>query len=60
MSQVMMPVDNFFRSAARWPDRIAVEISNGADQRSISYAELAASVNALAAGLQTIDQKFQT
>ncbi|HAE09210.1 MAG TPA: long-chain fatty acid--CoA ligase, partial [Alphaproteobacteria bacterium] len=56
----MMPVDNFFRSAARWPDRIAVEISNGADQRSISYAELAASVNALAAGLQTIDPAPQS
>ena len=60
MSQVMMPIDNFFRSAARWPDRIAVEISNGANQRSISYAELAASVNALAAGLQTIDPAPQS
>ena len=51
MSHVMMPIDNFFRSAARWPDRIAVEINDGADQRKITYGDLAYSVNALANAL---------
>ena len=44
----MMPIDNFFRSAARWPNRIAVEINDGADQRKITYGDLSKSVNALA------------
>ena len=57
MSHVMMPIDNFFRSAARWPDRIAVEINDGADQRKITYGDLAKSVNALANALQTIDPR---
>ena len=60
MSQVMMPIDNFFRSAARWPDRIAVEINDGADQRKITYGNLAKSVNALANALQTIDPSPQS
>ena len=60
MSQVMMPIDNFFRSAACWPDRIAVEISAGSDQRKISYRDLAASVNALASALQAIDPAPQS
>ena len=54
MSHVMMPIDNFFRSAARWPDRIAVEINDGADQRKITYGNLAKSVNALANALQPV------
>ncbi|MGB2073210.1 MAG: class I adenylate-forming enzyme family protein [Candidatus Puniceispirillaceae bacterium] len=60
MSHVMMPIDNFFRSAARWPDRIAVEINDGADQRKITYGNLAKSVNALANALQTIDPSPQS
>ncbi|MDA8536624.1 AMP-binding protein [Alphaproteobacteria bacterium] len=60
MSHVMMPIDNFFRSAARWPDRIAVEINDGADQRKITYGDLAKSVNALANALQTIDPAPQS
>ena len=60
MSQVMMPVDNFFRSAARWPDRIAVEILDDAGHRQISYRQLADQVNALAAALQAIDPAPQS
>jgi acyl-CoA synthetase (AMP-forming)/AMP-acid ligase II len=56
----MMPIDNFFRSAARWPDRIAVEINDGVDQRKITYGDLAQSVNALANALQTIDPTPQS
>jgi acyl-CoA synthetase (AMP-forming)/AMP-acid ligase II len=56
----MMPIDNFFRSATRWPDRIAVEINDGADQRKITYGDLARSVNALANALQTIDPAPQS
>ena len=56
----MMPIDNFFRLAARWPDRIAVEINDGADQRKITYGNLAKSVNALANALQTIDPSPQS
>ena len=51
----MMPIDNFFRAAARWPDRPAVEISTEREQRKISYQDLANQVNALAVALQTID-----
>ena len=56
----MMPIDNFFRAAARWPDRPAVEISTGKELRKISYKNLANQVNALAAALQKIDSKPQT
>ena len=56
----MMPIDNFFRSAARWPNRIAVEINDGVDQRKITYSDLAQSVNALANALQTIDPSPQS
>lgn len=57
---VMMPVDNFFRSADRWPDRIAVEILDGDSIQKITYAALAASVNALATALQAIDPAPQS
>lgn len=56
----MMPIDNFFRAAARWPDRPAVEISTEREQRKISYQNLANQVNALAVALQTIDPIPQT
>ena len=56
----MMPIDNFFRAAARWPDRPAVEISTEREQRKISYQNLANQVNALAVALQTIDPMPQT
>ena len=51
----MMPVDNFFRSAARWPGRVAVEILDETSHFQISYQELAVLVNALAVALQAID-----
>ncbi|MEL0294518.1 MAG: class I adenylate-forming enzyme family protein, partial [Alphaproteobacteria bacterium] len=57
---VMVPVDNFFRSADRWPDRIAVEILDGDSIQKITYAALAASVNALATALQAIDPAPQS
>jgi fatty-acyl-CoA synthase len=60
VSQVMMPIDNFFRSAARWPDRVAVEILDDNGLKRISYDVLAASVNALAAALQQIDPAPQS
>ena len=60
MSQFMMPVDNFFRSAARWPDRVAVEILDEAGHCQISYHDLAVQVNALAAALQAIDPAPQS
>ena len=50
----------FFRAAARWPDRPAVEISTEKEQRKISYQNLANQVNALAVALQTIDPAPQT
>ena len=60
MSQFMMPVDNFFRSAARWPDRVAVEILDETGHCQISYHDLAVQVNALAAALQAIDPAPQS
>lgn len=60
ISQIMMPIDNFFRAAARWPDRPAVEISTDKEQRKISYQNLANQVNALAVALQKIDPEPQT
>jgi fatty-acyl-CoA synthase len=56
----MMPIDNFFRAAALWPDRPAVEISTEKEQRKISYQNLANQVNALAVALQAIDPEPQT
>ncbi|MDA0996664.1 MAG: AMP-binding protein [Proteobacteria bacterium] len=52
----MFPVDHFFRAARRWPDRIAVQ--DGA--REITYGELAAKANALAAAFQSIDAEPQS
>ena len=56
----MLPIDNFFRAAARWPNRLAVEISTEKEQRKISYQDLANQVNALAVALQAIDPAPQT
>ena len=56
----MLPIDNFFRAAARWPNRPAVEISTEKEQRKISYQDLANQVNALAVALQAIDPAPQT
>ena len=55
-----MPIDNFFRAAARWPDRPAVEISTENEKHTISYQYLANQVDALAVALQTIDPEPQT
>ena len=60
MSRIMLPVDNFFRSARRWPERIAVEIQENDRVQKITYADLAEAVNALAAGLQAIDPEPQS
>ena len=60
MSRIMLPVDNFFRSARRWPERIAVEILENERVQKITYADLAEAVNALAAGLQAIDPEPQS
>ena len=60
MSRIMLPVDNFFRSARRWPERIAVEILENDRVQKITYADLAEAVNALAAGLQAIDPEPQS
>lgn len=47
----MTPIDLFFRAALRYPDRIALD----APGRQLRYADLAAEVRALAAGLQALD-----
>ena len=60
MSQIMNPVDNFFRSTRRWPKRIAVEILENDRVQTIPYKDLAQSVNALAAALQAIDPEPQS
>lgn len=52
----MFPVDNFFRTVQRAPDSIAV--IDGA--RTLSYADLAQKVNALASAYQAIDPKPQS
>lgn len=44
----MSPIDTFHRAARRWPDRPAVEATGAV----VSYAELAAQVDALAHALQ--------
>ena len=60
MSQFMMPIDNFFRAVARWPDRPAVEIADGVLSRVITYKDLGDQVNALATALQAVDAAPQS
>ena len=57
---MMAPIDNFFRAAALWPDRAAVEIGHVDRIEQISYAKLADMVRAVAAGLQSIDPHPQS
>ena len=57
---MMLPIDNFFRAAALWPDRIAVEIADADRCQQISYAALADMTRAMAAGLQAIDPQPQS
>ena len=57
---MMAPIDNFFRAAALWPDRVAVEIGHVDRIEQISYAKLADMVRAVAAGLQSIDPHPQS
>lgn len=52
----MYPIDFFWRAAARWPHRIAIDAPEG----SICYADLAAQVAALATALVEIDPKPQS
>ncbi len=47
----MFPIDFFWRAAARWPDRTAIDAPEG----RVSYARLAADVAALAAALRALD-----
>ncbi|MDC0476338.1 hypothetical protein OAN83_00910 [Alphaproteobacteria bacterium] len=35
---IMLPIDNFFRAAALWPERIAVEIADADRCQQTSYA----------------------
>ncbi len=49
----MLPIDLIYASRDRTPDAVAVETP----QRVISYGELCAEVDALAAGLQSLDPK---
>ena len=46
---MMLPIDNFFRAAALWPDRIAVEIADADGCQQISYAALVDMTRAMAA-----------
>ncbi len=57
---MMTPIENFFRAAALWPDRAAVEIAHIDRIEQISYAALADMVRAVAAGLQSIDPDPQS
>jgi fatty-acyl-CoA synthase len=50
------PIDFFFRAAKLYPDRIALQSTD----RTLTYQELAAHVNALASALQSIDPQPQT
>lgn len=52
----MLPIEHFFRAAARWPARIAVK--DGPCE--ITYGELARQVEALAAAFQSIDPTPQS
>lgn len=47
----MFPIDFFWRAAARWPERTAIDAPEGLT----SYATLAGEVAALAAGLRALD-----
>jgi acyl-CoA synthetase (AMP-forming)/AMP-acid ligase II len=52
----MYPIDFFWRAATRWPARTAIDAPEG----SLSYAELAERVRALAAALNAIDPQPQS
>jgi fatty-acyl-CoA synthase len=52
----MFPIDFFWRAAARWPERTAIDTPEG----QTSYATLAAEVAALAAALQALDATPQS
>ncbi len=52
----MYPIDFFWRAAARWPERIAIDAPEGA----LRYDALAARVAALAAALVAIDPAAQS
>jgi fatty-acyl-CoA synthase len=59
----MQPIDHFYRAAALWPDRIAVEVDPdvaGGGPTEITYGELVVQVDALAAAFQTIDPTPQS
>jgi len=57
---MMLPIDHFFRAAALWPDRIAVEIAHQDKCQQIRYDVLADMTRALAASLQAIDPTPQS
>ncbi|MDH6590649.1 fatty-acyl-CoA synthase [Variovorax sp. TBS-050B] len=52
----MYPIDFFWRAAARWPERIAIDAPEG----TLRYDALAARVAALAAALTAIDPAAQS
>jgi fatty-acyl-CoA synthase len=52
----MYPIDFFWRATERWPGRIAIDAPEG----TLTFAELAAQVSALAAGLVAIDPTPQS
>ena len=52
---MMLPIDNFFWTAALWPDRVAFEIADADRCQQISYAALADMTRSMAAGLQAIE-----
>lgn len=52
----MLPIDHFYRAVATYPDRIAVKDGDV----EVTYAELGASVAALATAFQDIDPSPQT
>jgi acyl-CoA synthetase (AMP-forming)/AMP-acid ligase II len=52
----MFPIDFFWRAAQRWPGRTAIETPHS----TLTYAELAAQVRALAAGLLALDPQAQS
>ena len=56
----MVPIDNFSRAAALWPDRAAVEISHVDRIEQINYAKLADMVRTVVAGLKSIDPHPQS
>lgn len=52
----MFPIDHFLRAAIKFPNRIAVKDGD----TEITYVDLAAQANALAAAIQSIDPNPQT